>query len=171
MMAAIAAIGVAVGAAGLIGSSKAASDANAAQQEMLALQRQQMALQKQQMELDALRRKRDIVRQSIAARSVALTTATAQGAQLGSALPGALGTIAGRSGGNLLALNQNLALGENMFSSKMNESFASSRYASAQSQLAMYQGLTSLGGGMLKNLDSISRVGGTFANFAAKMGS
>jgi hypothetical protein len=169
MMAAIAAIGVAVGAAGLIGSNKAANDANAAQQQMLALQRQQMEEQRKQMELDALRRKRDIIRQSIAARSVALTTATAQGAQLGTGLQGAYGVIGGREGSNLLALSQNLTIGRNMADLKMNESFAQSRYANAQSQLAFYQGLTSLGGGLLKNLDSISRVGTTFGNFATKM--
>jgi hypothetical protein len=165
MMAAIAAAGVAIGAAGLFGSNKAAKQAAAAQQQMLEMQREQMALQKQQMELDASRRKRDLVRQSIAARSVALTTATAQGAQLGSVLPGAEGGVAGRFGSNLLALTQNLQLGQSMFASKMNESFAASRYASAQSQFAMYQGLTSLGGGMLKNLDSISRVGSTLGGF------
>jgi len=169
MMAAIAAVGLGLGAAGLIGSNKAANEANAAQQQMLALQRQQMEEQKKQMELDALRRKRDIIRQSIAARSVALTTATAQNAQFGSGLAGAYGTITGRGNSSLLALGQNLAIGENMANLKMSESFAQSRYANAQSQLAFYQGLTSLGGGMLKNLDAIGRVGTTFSTFAGRM--
>lgn len=152
-------IGLAVAGAGvsLYGQSQEAG----AQQSIIAAQQKEDQERKKAMELDALRRKREIVRQGIAARSVALATATNQGAggPGGSAIPGAMGGIQGQTGVNLLGVNQNLQIGRQMFDYKNQESMGKIAYARAQQITGFGQGMTSLGGTLIKDMGAISRIG------------
>lgn len=156
---AIAGLGLAAGGAAM--QFQGASSAAHAQQQQLMLQQQEEAQRKQQMELDAMRRKREMVRQSIAARAASLTATTSQGAGgvNGSALPGAYGGIAGQTGVNIQGADQNLEIGRNMFGLKSQETLSSMAYARAQARTGFGQGLSSLGQGLIKNMEPISRVG------------
>lgn len=72
-------------------------------------------LRMRQMNLEAARERRQVVRQSVIARSEALSNATAQGAQGGSGLQGGFGQIANQQGQNTTAINQGQEIGMGMF--------------------------------------------------------
>lgn len=157
----VAAAGVAVAGYGMYESYQGAQDNNAAQQAAIAAQQEAERLRKQQMDLDANRRRREILRQSTAARSASLAQTTAQGAanEGGSSLPGAFGSLSGRLGVNLLGVNQNQEIGTGIFSAHQAQLTAYSQAADAQSRMAFGQGLTSLGGALINNAGPIGRVG------------
>ena len=67
------------------------------------------------MELSAKPQQLEIIRNQQRARSLGLTTATAQGAAQGSGLQGAYGQISGQTGVNILGVQQNLEVGRNIF--------------------------------------------------------
>lgn len=170
--------GLAIGAAG-IGMSyygqKKAAQANA---EAIALQRKNEEERRKAMELEASRRRREMVRQQIASRSLSLATATNQGASEGSALPGAYGSAAGRYGVNLLGVLQNTEIGRNIFGNNAGISNAQMSANSWNSFGQMGQGLASLGGGLLRNAETFGRVGtwlgsgvSNYTNFGSWAGS
>jgi hypothetical protein len=105
-------------------------------------------LRKQQMNLDATRQRRDILRQSIIARSQALSTATAQGAASGSGLAGAYGQVEGQFARGTQAVNQNQEIGGKIFDANASAD-AAGGLASAGA------GLASLGGATLQNMPTI----------------
>jgi hypothetical protein len=140
-------IGLALSAVGLGVQIKSANDAADAQEDA-------EAARKKQMELDALRRRREAVREAIAARSLALSNATAQGAGEGSGLLGGYAQIAGQAGRNILATNQNVELGGQIYD-------ANSRYASAQSAGAAGSGLVDIGKTVLANNTKIGQIADT----------
>lgn len=122
------------------------------QQKSADAQQDAIEAQRRTAELDRIRRVRELVRQQNLARSMALTTTTAQGASLGSGLEGAYGQISGRMGVNELGINQNYLLGQNIFSARAAQS-------SAEYGAALGQGLTTLGGAVLRNVDTLNRFG------------
>src|SRR5882672_6919476 len=63
-----------------------------------------------QMKLNARRAQMEVLRNNQRARSMALSSATNQGAAFGSGLQGGLGQIQGMSNTNLLGINQNLKI-------------------------------------------------------------
>lgn len=139
----IGAIGLGVAAvgtgAGIVGSNKAAAasaDAEKARQT--------------QMELDATRQKRQIIRQSMVASSVAQSNATAQGAQGGSGLQGGLSQISGQQASNLNYVNNSQQVGNRLFADN-------ARIASAQGLQSFGQGLSGFGGMLLNNQEMFGR--------------
>lgn len=157
----IATAGLAIAGVGAYEGYEASKQNNQAQQAAIAAQEKAEELRKQQMELDATRRTREIIRQSTAARSAALAITTAQGAAYegGSAVPGAYGSIAGRTGVNELGVSQNLEIGEGMFAAHMDQLGAYRRAADAQSQMAMWAGIGSLGNSLISNSTTIGKIG------------
>lgn len=73
------------------------------------------AQRNQAMHLQANRQQMEIIRQGQRARSLALATATAQGANKGSGLQGGYGQISGQTGVNTKGVQQNLGIGQNIF--------------------------------------------------------
>jgi hypothetical protein len=75
------------------------------------------ALKQRAVNLDATRRRQEMIRQGIAARSAALTVATAQGAagQGSSGLQGAYAQIAARTGVNVQGVTQQQRLAQELF--------------------------------------------------------
>lgn len=118
------AIGAVIGAVGQMRQAKAAEKAEKAREK--------------QMNLDVQRKRREALRQAAAARAVALNTASAQGAQFGSALPGAYGQIGGDTARNVVSLNQDQQLGKQVFA-------ANRQYAQAGTLVALGQGIQSVG--------------------------
>lgn len=138
--------------------SSAKAQANASRDAIAAQQKAESARQ-QQLNLDANRRRREAIRQGVIARSVALANATSQGAQDSSGLAGGYGQISGRTGTNILGVNQNQALGNDIFGFNREVGAAQSRQAYYQGQGALGQGLSSLGGSLLTNIKPLTNVG------------
>lgn len=185
----IAGAGLAMGAAGMIGGMGAAEEVSSISKQQAALQtetskaiiaeQQKMnALRKQQMELDATRRQREIVRQSIAARSASLAVATAQGGNTtgSSALMGAYGGISGRTGVNTLGVTQNLEIGRGLFAAQDRITktqleaadknlVLSNQMADAKEEQAFWSGLTSLGGSVMRSAGPLSQMATSAFNY------
>jgi len=160
----IAGIGLAVSATGVAVSYIGQQKAQHAQQAVLEQQQQIEAQRQRQMNLDAERRKREIVRQSIAQRAQAEAAAGASGALTGSGLSGAYGNISGRAGVSELAVGQNQEIGNKIFG--LNEGILGSyRDAAAGAGLAsLGAGIGTLGGAMLSNAGSIGKIGTFLTN-------
>lgn len=105
-----------------------------------------------QMNLDVLRQRRDVARNAMMARATALASATNQGAQFGSGLQGGYGQIAGRAGNQDLSATQSQQLGQQTFN-------AHQKYYNASVFTDIGSGLYSLGGSMINNAGTISRIG------------
>lgn len=157
----VAAAGVGVGVAGMVQQRAGQKQQAEYQQQAISLQQQQDAQRRQQMELDATRRKREMIRQSIIARSQALAATTAGGANTSSALPGAYGGVSGRTNVNELGVNQNEQIGENMFSIQGGITAANAGYARAGASAAAGAGMVSLGNMFIQNSSTISKIGGS----------
>lgn len=157
----IAAAGLAVAGVGTAISYNSAKQQAAANQQAIAAQQRVEQQRQLQMNLDASRRKREIIRQSVAARSQTLAVTTAQGAAGagGSSLAGAYGSIAGRTGVNWLGVDQNQQIGNSIFAAHQDQFNAYSRAAAAGSGIALGQGLSSLGGAIVNNAGIFGKVG------------
>lgn len=109
-------------------------------------------LREKQMNLEAARKQRELVRQKQLQNAQALAVATAQGAQQGSGLQGAYGSIASSTGRQQVATSQNQEIGAGIF--------AANRATSNASSIAETGGgLSSLGQGILNNYGVLQRVG------------
>ena len=104
-----------------------------------------------QLTLDSVRKRREIVRNMIMARSNAEFAAAGQGAAFGSALPGATGGVSGQAGTQLTGVNQNEQLGGAIFS-------ANKDYYAASGITGLGQGLSSVGNFFMENAGKIPRV-------------
>jgi hypothetical protein len=141
----IAAVGLGVSAASAVGGMVSAKrQAEAGEDAEKARQRAA--------NLDAQRRKRAVIREAAMQRSVALSNATVQGAEAGSGLQGAYGSVAGQSNNNISGITQQQELGNQVFA-------ANARAQRASSQSATWDGIGSLGGALTKNAGMISNIG------------
>lgn len=107
-------------------------------------------LRKRAMQLEEQRRRVEINREAIMAQSVALTNATAQGAEGGSGLQGGYGTIQGVQGRGILASRQDEAIAGKMFASN-------ARYAGWGGVASVGQGLQGFGSMLTNNADYLNR--------------
>lgn len=152
-------VGVGVAGAGYVKQQSAAKEMAQAQQDQIAQQQKIEAQRKQQMELEAARAQKQVLRNQQRARAMSLATATAQGASYGSALPGAYGGESGQANTNLLSIGQNLQIGQNIFGYNQQISNDRIAYAGAQADYAAGQGLSSLGGALVSNAQTITNIG------------
>lgn len=97
-------------------------------------------LRERQMNLQAMRERREVIRQSILARSTALAQTTAQGAAASgsSALGGAYGQISGDKNRQIVAINQNQQIGQGIFK-------ANRQYFAGSQQIGMGQAVAGAG--------------------------
>jgi hypothetical protein len=154
--------GLAMSYSGAQKQQKAQEAQAASQAAAIAEQKRAEALRRRQMELDVSRRKREMIRTQVASMGTAEAVATNQGAQFGSALPGAYGGISGRTGVNMLGVNQNAELGGQIFDSNMRVSDHYRDAAMAGGEAAQGAGMVSMGGMLLSNSQRIGQVGGYF---------
>lgn len=207
----IAAGGLALGAAGAYSSYSAAKEHNEAQQQQLAANQEhaklvnasalkvqadnvsaveaQQNVQKvsqTQMNLDAARRQREIIRNSITARSQALSAETNAGAAgPGNSVTGGIeGNIAGQTGVNLLGVTQNQEAGNKIFGYHQDQLNAYKQaaldgYVPATAQFpdgsgttaAIGAGLSTLGGGLVKSEGLINKAVDYFGGGTGSTGS
>lgn len=145
----IAAIGVAASVAGTatayVGAQKQADAAEEAEK-----------LRKRQMDLEADRQRRQIARQAAVARGQALSNATVQGAGAGSGAQGGMSGIVGEGALATRDVTTNQQIGAGIFN-------ANAQYAQAGSMVAAGQGLSSLGGSLVKNSGTIGQIGAYYS--------
>jgi hypothetical protein len=141
---------------GTISGMGAANQSSALAQQNAGLEMQVNSQRKQAMEVDARRRQLDVVRNNQRARSMAQTTATSEGAQFGSGLQGAYGQISGQAGFNLQGINQNLAIGRNIFGLDTQISQNKIQMAGLEGQQATDQGIGQLGGDLMRSAGPFS---------------
>lgn len=158
--------GLAASAAGTAIQFQGQQKAHAASELGIDAQQQAEAARNQAMELDATRKRREMVRQAVVARSQSLAQATGQGAQFSSSLAGAQAGITGQTNYNMLGVNQNEEIGQDIFKANQNLLSARRQESSAQSQIALGSGISSLGGTIASGVSSINRLQG----FAPKSG-
>ena len=119
-------------------------------------EKQAEQIRNEQMNLDAMRKKRDTLRQAQIASSQATATAYSQGGGSSSGLQGAIDQISGQSGVNFTGINQNQQLGNQLssvYGRKANDMWSNSTL------MGFGTGLSSLGGGMVRNAGTIASVG------------
>jgi hypothetical protein len=152
--------GLAISAVGAVMQFQGQRKMQQAQERAIKAQQRAEAARQRQMELEAGRRKREIIRQGILARSQATAQAVASGAQFGSGLPGAIGGIAGQTAYAALGVDQARSIGTEIFSANQAKLSANRDEARAGGQVAMGAGISSLGGAFSKTLGSIGRLSG-----------
>lgn len=138
--------GFVLGAAGLGVQVNAAYSAQNAQEHVIRSQQNAEAIRYNSMQIDANRRRREAIRQSIIQRATANAAANSQGAQYGSALPGAYGQIAGTTNQGFNNIGLQESLGNQMFANNLDMLQGRREEAAAGTQAAIGQGLGSLGG-------------------------
>lgn len=143
---------------GAIAGSEQAEKINQDYLQIAQTESQQNTLRRTAMELQNRRQQTQNIRQTQYARSMALNTATNQGAQFGSGLQGAYGSIAGESNTNTQTLNQNLQQGEQMFNLQDTLNAQQRWLAADQAGMQGIQGLTSAFGSIGKSLGNIGQL-------------
>ena len=141
----IAAVGVAAGIGGTIVQMQAAK-----KQEKAA--RRAENIREAQMNLESRREKRSVARQALVARAQALTSAETQGGVGGSGLAGGLAQIGSQAGQVSSAIDQNTQLGAGIFQ-------ANRDISAARSREAFGSGISSLGGALVNNSETLGRLG------------
>lgn len=123
-----------------------ASQSHQIQQQIAQEQSQANQVREQAMVLSASRQQTENVRNMQRARSMALSAATNQGAQLGTGLQGGYGQISGSGNWNALGISQAEQSGQQMFDINGKISGLNSQLSDVQSGMATDQGIASLGG-------------------------
>ena len=142
-------IGLGIDIFGGIEAMSAEKDMVQTQQQEIDVEKQQNNVRRQAMEMSGQRQILQQVRNNQLARSMAQATATNQGAQFGSGLQGALGSISGQTNTNIGGITQGLQFGEQMFDLDTKLSGLKQQYASEQGNLASAQGIMSIGSGIM----------------------
>lgn len=164
------AAGLGLAAAGTAVSVQSAHQQAAFQQQEIQGEQQAEAQRRQAMELEANRKQTEMVRQQQRARSLALSSATNQGANFGSGLQGGYGQISGQYNTQSLANSQNLDIGRNIYDINGQISQAKIGMANAQAYGAFGAGLSSLGGALVTSAGAFGKIGSsTSAAFGRAM--
>ena len=154
-------VGAGMSFGGSIGSLFGSSKANDEKMKQAQLQMQIEAKRRQAMELNARRQQTENLRNTQLQRSMAITSATAQGAQFGSGLAGGLAQVSGQGYWNSQGISHNLALGQDIFG--LNAQISQSKLAEGSygSQAAMYQGISSMGSSLFNVSGKLGNIFGS----------
>jgi len=134
---------------GGIQQSKIAKEKAAAEMEQAGLEKQLNNVKRQAMETQNRRMQMEQVRRGQVARSMALESGAAQGAQFGSAEGGAAGSISGQTGSNILGMSQSLQFGEQTFNLQDQISDVKMTEAKLGGEAATAAGISAIGGGLM----------------------
>lgn len=150
--------GLATSVFGGMAAASKAKDAYNVQSQISGLENQGNDVREQAMHLSARRQQMEILRTSQRARAQAVQAATSQGASFGSGLQGGLAQVSGQSSFNLAGVNQNLELGADMFGINRQISSKKLELSKIQGDMATDQGISALGGSIMKSGDPLSRL-------------
>jgi hypothetical protein len=143
-------LGLGIEAFGAFDQYEGAQKAAQASEQIAGLEGQVNEQRRLAMQITGRRQQMEIIRQGQRASAQATAAATNQGAQFGSGLAGGLAQVAGQAGSNLLGENQQLAVGNEIFNLDAKISQQRILQAQAQGQQATGQGISSIGGVLLK---------------------
>ncbi|SRR5713226_2936707 len=144
----------------ITGSQDASAIANI-QKQMAQTEMQENQVRRTAMEVESRRQSMQNIRQTQMARSMSLNTATGQGAQFGSVLGGAYGSISGQSNTNELGISQNRQFGEKMFDLTDQLDKEKMDLAGAQSKQASDSAFGKLLGGIGGSLGDLGKLAGS----------
>ena len=153
-----AAVGLGASIFGGLEKMSGARQETAAQKGMIETEQKENAVREQAMETIEKRKQMQILRNAQQARSTALAAATNQGGQFGSGLQGGYGEISGKTGGEMLASNQALGFGRQMFELNTIMTGQKEQYADAQSKVNQGTGIASLGSSLMSSLGPLSNL-------------
>lgn len=155
----------AIMAIGLVGMAVGGGVSYTSQQRMVREQttasKRAEAAREQQMQLDAQRRRRQAIREGLMARSMNLAIGAAQGAQGSSSLASATGGATGMAMENQQGITSAEVIGGRVFGANRDYFNASQR---GQAGMAMGNAISSLGGALVSNAGTISRLGEYYTN-------
>lgn len=162
----IGAIGLGLQFFGGAEASSKAKEAYGIQANITGIEGQVNDQRRQAMELSARRQQMEIFRNQQRARSMATNAAVSQGAQFGSGLQGGLAQVDAQSNFNLQGVNENLSIGRNIFSLDDQISKQKLALSGVQGEMATAQGISTLGGSILKSSGTIGNIFGSFGGKA-----
>lgn len=125
------------------------SQANEANQQIAQLQMQQNAVRKTAMEVSARRQQTENLRNTQLQRSMAINSATNQGAQFGTGLQGGLAQVQNTGMWNAVGIGQSLDAGRQMFALDDQINTQKQNLSSAQTTMATGQGISSMGSSLM----------------------
>lgn len=163
-------LGLGLQGAGLITNMIGAGRATQSQKQIAEYERQIEAQKMRAMELDAKRRTIEIMRTGQRAQAMALTAASAQGAQYGSGLQGGYAQVAGQTNFNALGVQQNLEIGRNIFDLNSKISDEKMNLFDAQGLMNIGQGLMGMGGALVGAQDKLGNLAGNFNTTTQRQG-
>jgi hypothetical protein len=150
-------------------TAAAQGEADSSEQQAL-LEKQVNAQRQQQMVLTSNRQQLQTIRNTQLARSMALTSATGQGANFGTGLQGGYGQISGDANTSLLGIRQNTEIGQNIFSLDNLIDDQKIRYAQFGAQLATAQGGVQAGAGLSALGGAIGKTAGPLSSLFGNAG-
>lgn len=112
-------------------------------------------LKQQQVRLEANRSQMQNIRNVQQARAMSLSSATNQGAQFGSGLQGGQSEITAQGAYNMVGVNSALQTSEGIYGNNQSITGDNARIATLQGQSATDQGISTIGGALLKAAPSI----------------
>lgn len=155
--------GLALQAFGAFGASSKAREAAGINVGIAGDEQQINEQKRMQMEMSARRQQMEVMRNAQRARAQGTAAAVSQGANLGSGLQGGLAQINDQGNFNLQGINNNLAIGENIFDINKDISGKKMQLANVQADQATDTAIMSLGGSVVSNAGTI----GNIAKFGA----
>lgn len=167
--AAISAVGLGMS---LFGMNEQAQNAQAQAKVSMHIAEQEQGINNEKrkaMELNARRQQMEIFRNTQRARAQAVQAATTQGASLGSGLQGGLAEVANQGLFNVFGVNSALSTGEQISAYNGLISNDKIKMAELGGEAASAQGLTSLGGSIMKAGPTLGTLSGSF-NFGSFFG-
>ena len=158
------AAGVAATAAGAVGGAVTAGKV-ATQNQAIAGDQMKIEEQKRMaMELDARRRELEVYRSVQRAKSIALTNATMQGANMGTGLLGGQAQARQAGAEDLTSIGQNLTIGRTMSDLNTDISQHKMTLAGLGADQSLYSGIGSVGSALLGNVDKIGKLTSGWGN-------
>lgn len=122
-------------------------------------------LKQQQTRMEASRMQMQNIRNIQRQRALATASATSQGAQYGSGLQGGLADVTNQGLFNMEGVNQALQTSDQIYGENRSITADNMRIASLQGQAAESQGLSSLGGALIKAGPIVGQVSQGFGGF------
>ncbi len=154
----IAAVSMGIQIFGGVGASKAASQATAIQQQEIQSEEQANSVRQTAMEVNARRMSLENFRKNQQLASQAKMNATSGNSQFGSGLAGGLGQVKSEGLFNDQGIQQNLGLGEKLFSIDNQIDQDKIALAGTQSTIATDQSISGFGAALGKNAGTISNI-------------
>jgi len=154
-------------------TQKYSQQINAYEQQKFGLEKQVNEQRRQAMELSARRQQLEMFRNTQKARALGLNTAVNQGAQAGSGYKGGQSSITNQGLFNVMGVQQNLAIGRNIFGLDNQITDLNSKESTVKSQmqsdLAQDQAWQSLGGSLMGSAGTIGNISGAIGGNFSKM--